>query len=97
MPDDTVREHIIDDLKNLKKLANKENEKEFFELYTKTCDNLSNAEELGFKILEALEFQDITEQKLRKVIKSIEDMGARIGAIVGFLQVQQSLLFSLLI
>lgn len=80
---------FIDDLKNLKKLANKENEKEFFELYTKTCDNLSNAEELGFKILEALEFQDITEQKLRKVIKSIEDMGARIGAIVGFLQVHQ--------
>ncbi len=80
---------FIDDLKNLKKLTNKEKEKEFFELYTKTCDNLSNAEELGFKILEALEFQDITEQKLRKVIKSIEDMGARIGAIVGFLQVHQ--------
>ncbi len=80
---------FIDDIKNLKKLANKEHEKEFFDLYGKTCDNLSNAEELGFKILEALEFQDITEQKLRKVIKSIEDMGARIGAIVGFLQVQQ--------
>lgn len=80
---------FIDDLKNLKKLATKEHEKEFFELHTKTCNNLSNAEELGFKILEALEFQDITEQKLRKVIKSIEDMGSRIGAIVGFLQVQQ--------
>lgn len=80
---------FIDDVKKLKTLANKEHEAEFSELYTKTYDNLSKAEELGFKILEALEFQDITEQKLRKVIKSIQDMGARIGAIVGFLQVRQ--------
>ncbi len=80
---------FIEDIKKLKSLADKEHEAEFNELYAKTCGNLSKAEELGFKILEALEFQDITEQKLRKVIKSIEDMGARIGAIVGFLQVQQ--------
>ncbi len=35
-------------------------------------------------------FSDITEQKLRKVIKSIEDMGSRIGTIVGFLQVNDN-------
>ncbi|MBQ3033712.1 MAG: chemotaxis protein CheW [Deferribacterales bacterium] len=81
--------NFIEDVKTLKTLANKEKDEEFYQLYSKTCDNLSLAEDLGFKILEALEFQDITEQKLRKVIKSIEDMGARIGAIVGFLQVQQ--------
>ena len=56
----------------------------------KIVNNLSEAESLGFKILESLEFQDITEQKLRKVIKSIEDMGSRIGTIVGFLQVSDS-------
>lgn len=78
------------DIANLKKLANKEHEKEFMELYGKIVNNLSEAESLGFKILESLEFQDITEQKLRKVIKSIEDMGSRLGSIVGFLQVNDN-------
>lgn len=81
---------FLSDINKLKSLANKENEKEFMELYGKVVNNLSEAESLGFKILESLEFQDITEQKLRKVIKSIEDMGTRIGTIVGFLQVQDA-------
>ena len=78
------------DIAELKKLANKEHEKEFMALYSKIVNNLSEAENLGFKILESLEFQDITEQKLRKVIKSIEDMGSRLGSIVGFLQVNDN-------
>lgn len=78
------------DITELKKLANKEHEKEFMALYSKIVGNLSEAESLGFKILESLEFQDITEQKLRKVIKSIEDMGSRLGSIVGFLQVNDN-------
>ena len=78
---------FISDISALKKLANKEHEAEFMALYEKIVSNLSEAESLGFKILESLEFQDITEQKLRKVIKSIEDMGSRIGTIVGFLLV----------
>lgn len=81
---------FISDIASLKKLANKEHEKEFMELYGKIVNNLSEAESLGFKILESLEFQDITEQKLRKVIKSIEDMGSRLGSIVGFLQVNDN-------
>lgn len=81
---------FLSDINKLKSLASKENEKEFMELYGKVVNNLSEAESLGFKILESLEFQDITEQKLRKVIKSIEDMGTRIGTIVGFLQVQDA-------
>lgn len=81
---------FISDIAALKKLANKEHEDEFMALYEKIVNNLSEAESLGFKILESLEFQDITEQKLRKVIKSIEDMGSRIGTIVGFLQVSDS-------
>ena len=78
------------DIAELKKLANKEHEKEFMALYGKIVEKLSKAESLGFKILESLEFQDITEQKLRKVIKSIEDMGSRLGSIVGFLQVNDN-------
>ena len=81
---------FISDIAALKKLANKEHEAEFMALYEKIVSNLSEAESLGFKILESLEFQDITEQKLRKVIKSIEDMGSRIGTIVGFLQVNDT-------
>lgn len=81
---------FISDIAALKKLANKEHEAEFMALYEKIVNNLSEAESLGFKILESLEFQDITEQKLRKVIKSIEDMGSRIGTIVGFLQVNDT-------
>lgn len=81
---------FLSDINKLKSLASKEHEKEFMELYGKVVNNLSEAESLGFKILESLEFQDITEQKLRKVIKSIEDMGTRIGTIVGFLQVQDA-------
>lgn len=81
---------FISDIAALKKLANKEHEAEFMALYEKIVSNLSKAESLGFKILESLEFQDITEQKLRKVIKSIEDMGSRIGTIVGFLQVNDN-------
>ncbi len=81
---------FISDIAALKKLANKEHETEFMALYEKIVSNLSEAESLGFKILESLEFQDITEQKLRKVIKSIEDMGSRIGTIVGFLQVNDN-------
>ena len=73
---------FISDIAALKKLANKEHEDEFMALYEKIVNNLSEAE--------SLEFQDITEQKLRKVIKSIEDMGSRIGTIVGFLQVSDS-------
>ncbi|WP_022852060.1 chemotaxis protein CheW [Limisalsivibrio acetivorans] len=46
------------------------------------------AEDLGFGILHSLEFQDITEQKLRKVINSVEDIGARIGAILGLIKAQ---------
>jgi chemotaxis signal transduction protein/chemotaxis regulatin CheY-phosphate phosphatase CheZ len=42
------------------------------------------AETLGFEILQSLEFQDITEQKINKVIKNIEEIGARLGSILGY-------------
>ncbi|MCX8084126.1 MAG: chemotaxis protein CheW [Calditerrivibrio sp.] len=45
---------------------------------------VQKAEELGFDILQALEFQDITEQKINKVIKNIEEIGARLGSILGY-------------
>jgi chemotaxis regulatin CheY-phosphate phosphatase CheZ len=51
--------------------------------------SMEEADSMGFNILQALEFQDITEQKLRKVISSISDIGARLGAILGFIKLKQ--------
>jgi len=45
---------------------------------------IEKAESLGFEILQALEFQDITEQKINKVIRNIEEIGARLGSILGY-------------
>lgn len=45
---------------------------------------IEKAESLGFEILQALEFQDITEQKINRVIRNIEEIGARLGSILGF-------------
>lgn len=81
---------FIKNIADLKALAVPGKEKDFEALHGNIWSNLSRAEDLGFRILESLEFQDITEQKLRKVIHSIEDMGGRIGAIVGYLQVKHS-------
>lgn len=53
-----------------------------------TEKKLTEAEELGFNILQALEFQDITEQKARKVIKKLEEIGARLGTILGYAKLQ---------
>ncbi|MDR2401353.1 MAG: protein phosphatase CheZ [Deferribacteraceae bacterium] len=47
---------------------------------------VDDASDLGLHVLEALEFQDITEQKIRKVIRSIEEVGARLGSIVGVIR-----------
>lgn len=51
-------------------------------------DKLKKAEDLGFQILQALEFQDINEQKSRKVIKKVEEIGARLGTILGYAKLQ---------
>lgn len=79
---------FIKDISELARLADPSKEDGFNQLYGKICSDLSKAEDLGLNILESLEFQDITEQKLRKVINSMEDMGGRIGAIVGYLRVK---------
>jgi chemotaxis regulatin CheY-phosphate phosphatase CheZ len=49
-------------------------------------EKVEAASDLGLHVLETLEFQDITEQRLRKVIRSIEEVGARLGSIVGVIR-----------
>lgn len=50
---------------------------------------ISNADNLGYRILQELEFQDITEQQLRKTINYVEDLGTRLGTIMGYVKLQQ--------
>ncbi len=50
---------------------------------------IEKADELGFRILQELEFQDITEQQLRKTINYIQELGARLGTIMGYVKLQQ--------
>jgi chemotaxis regulatin CheY-phosphate phosphatase CheZ len=53
---------------------------------TAILEKVEEASDLGLHVLETLEFQDITEQRLRKVIRSIEEVGARLGSIVGVIR-----------
>ncbi|MCB4204716.1 chemotaxis protein CheW [Deferribacterales bacterium Es71-Z0220] len=73
---------------NIEKVIQKGDVEKFDELIDSVEDKLKSAEELGFNILQALEFQDITEQKARKVIKKIEEIGVRLGTILGYAKIQ---------
>ena len=59
---------------------------EFEKHKNETGARIEQADNLGFHILEALEFQDITEQKIKKIIRAVEEMGARLAALVGFMK-----------
>jgi chemotaxis regulatin CheY-phosphate phosphatase CheZ len=71
---------------SLDKAVKSENKDLFDKEKATISAQVGEADELGFHILEALEFQDITEQKLRKVLGSIQDVGARLGVIVGYIK-----------
>lgn len=73
---------------SIEKVIQKGDVKKFDEMVDSVEDKLKSAEDLGFNILQALEFQDITEQKARKVIKKIEEIGVRLGTILGYAKIQ---------
>jgi len=76
-------------LEKVEKFLDKNDSKSALEEAKDIGSTLHNAEDLGFKILQSLEFQDITEQKISKVAKYIENIGARLGAILGFVTISQ--------
>ncbi|MDR0454650.1 MAG: hypothetical protein LBH05_07565 [Deferribacteraceae bacterium] len=68
-----------------KAIEAKDNDK--FETHkNELASHIMEADDLGFHILEALEFQDITQQKINKVILTVEEIGARLGAMIGFMK-----------
>lgn len=80
---------FLNDIEDLEDLVYKKDTKGLVKSIDRIESEIALAEDLGFGILHALEFQDITEQKLRKVIRSIEDVGARIGAILGIIKAKK--------
>ncbi|MGA1846868.1 chemotaxis protein CheW [Deferribacter abyssi] len=85
----SVYKSIEDDLNDLEKniySADKNSALSQIEIIEKRLSELDN---MGFEMLNSLEFQDITEQKIRKVINYTEEIGAKFGAILGYMKVKQ--------
>jgi chemotaxis regulatin CheY-phosphate phosphatase CheZ len=81
---------FINDIEDFEDLVYKKDSKGLIKSIERIETDIDLAESLGFGILHALEFQDITEQKLMKVIKSVEEVGARIGGILGIIKARKS-------
>ena len=80
---------FLSDLDDLEELVYKKDAQGLLKNINRIENDISAADNLGFGILHALEFQDITEQKLVKVIKSVEEIGARIGAVLGIIKAKK--------
>ncbi len=80
---------LHDSLENLESAINAGDVDKCKEKLSEIESEIEKADELGFRILQELEFQDITEQQLRKTINYIQEIGARLGTIMGFVKLQQ--------
>lgn len=80
---------FLGDIEDLEDLVYKKDAQGLLRNLNRIESDISTADNLGLGILHALEFQDITEQKLVKVIKSVEDIGARIGAVLGIIKAKK--------
>lgn len=80
---------FIDEISSLEELVYKKDAASILKRINNIENDISNADNLGLGILHALEFQDITEQKLVKVIKSVEEIGSRIGAVLGLIKAKR--------
>lgn len=82
-------QEFVEEINDLEDLIYKKDVNNIVRKIEKLENNMEEADKTGFNILHALEFQDITEQKIQKVISSISDIGARLGAILGFIKLKQ--------
>ncbi|MGA1861853.1 chemotaxis protein CheW [Deferribacter thermophilus] len=74
---------------NLENVINMNDENSAMEILGQVEERISNLDSMGFEMLNSLEFQDITEQKIRKIINYVEEIGAKFGAILGYMKVKQ--------
>jgi len=85
----TYYQDFISELEDLEDLLYKKDKQAIIKKLEKMEAGISEADNLGYNILHALEFQDITEQKINKVIDTVKDIGARLGAMLGFIKLKQ--------
>lgn len=81
-------QEFIEEINDLEDLIYKKDQAAILKKIVKLESDLDQADNMGFNILHALEFQDITEQKLHKVIDAVRDIGGRLGALLGFIKLK---------
>jgi len=81
-------QEFLEEINDVEDLVYKKDAKSIIKKIEALEKGVERADSMGFNILQALEFQDITEQKLHKVITATNDIGARIGAILGFIKLK---------
>ncbi|KAA0258404.1 chemotaxis protein CheW [Deferribacter autotrophicus] len=85
----SVYKSIEDDLSSLEKYISSADKNSALSQIENIEKRLAELDNMGFEMLNSLEFQDITEQKIRKIISYTEEIGAKFGAILGYMKVKQ--------
>ena len=82
-------QEFLNEIEDLEDLMYKKDQTAILKKLEKLENSAEMADTMGMSILHALEFQDITEQKLNKVINAVREIGGRLGAILGFIKLKQ--------
>jgi len=79
-------EELLIEIDNMKRYADEGNMDEMLEKinYYESC--ISEYADLALSVYEALEFEDITSQKINNVLKLVSDITARFGSILGYIK-----------
>ncbi len=82
-------QEFLSEMDDLEDLLYKKDQAAILKKIESLESSAAQADMTGMGILHALEFQDITEQKINKVIGAVQEIGARLGAILGFIRLKQ--------
>lgn len=82
-------QEFLNEIEDLEDLMYKKDQTAILKKLESLESNAAMADSMGMNILHSLEFQDITEQKLNKVINAVREIGGRLGAILGFIKLKQ--------
>jgi hypothetical protein len=79
-------EEFLIEIDNMKKYVDEGNIKEVTDKLNYYGTSISEYVTLALKIYEALEFEDITSQKINRILKLVSDVTARFGSILGYIK-----------
>jgi len=82
-------QEFLNEIEDLEDLMYKKDQTAILKKLESLETSAAMADTMGMNILHSLEFQDITEQKLNKVINAVREIGGRLGAILGFIKLKQ--------